>query len=120
MTARVKERCRNLKISPAYFHLAVWKTLLFRFLNTDHVCLGINDIALSLDAIVHFQSFEQNLPCLRLSAACWTNHHHAVVQIQDGMELEHLLDELIIVKKVVLAKELCEVVSNVLLLQLDQ
>ncbi|PVH71608.1 hypothetical protein DL98DRAFT_471444 [Cadophora sp. DSE1049] len=44
MTARVKERCRNLKISPAYFHLAVWKTLLFRFLNTDHICLGINDM----------------------------------------------------------------------------
>ncbi|KAL2071876.1 hypothetical protein VTL71DRAFT_13111 [Oculimacula yallundae] len=44
MTTRIKERCRNLKVSPAYFHLAVYKTLLFRFLSTDHICLGINDM----------------------------------------------------------------------------
>ncbi|KAH7350679.1 hypothetical protein BKA65DRAFT_243259 [Rhexocercosporidium sp. MPI-PUGE-AT-0058] len=44
MTARIKERCRSLKVSPAYFHLAVYKTLLFRFLNTDHICIGINDM----------------------------------------------------------------------------
>jgi hybrid polyketide synthase/nonribosomal peptide synthetase ACE1 len=44
MTARIKERCRSQKVSPAYFHLAVWKTLLFRFLETDDLCIGINDM----------------------------------------------------------------------------
>jgi hybrid polyketide synthase/nonribosomal peptide synthetase ACE1 len=44
MTIRIKDRCRSLKVSPAYFHLAIWKTLLFRFLKVDDICIGVNDM----------------------------------------------------------------------------
>nr|AKL78829.1 GLNRPS9 [Glarea lozoyensis] len=44
MTMRIKDRCRSLKVSPAYFHLAIWKTLLFRFLKVDDICIGVNDM----------------------------------------------------------------------------
>jgi hybrid polyketide synthase/nonribosomal peptide synthetase ACE1 len=44
MTTRIKDRCKSLKVSPAYFHLAIWKTLLFRFLNLDDICIGVNDM----------------------------------------------------------------------------
>jgi hybrid polyketide synthase/nonribosomal peptide synthetase ACE1 len=43
-TARIKERCRSQSVSPAYFHLTVWKTLLFRFLAVNDICIGITDM----------------------------------------------------------------------------
>jgi hybrid polyketide synthase/nonribosomal peptide synthetase ACE1 len=44
MTMRIKERCKSRKVSPAYFHLAIWKTLLFRLLKLDDICIGVNDM----------------------------------------------------------------------------
>ena len=43
LTALIEETCRNRKVTTFHFHLAVFKTLLFRFLGIDDLCIGIAD-----------------------------------------------------------------------------
>jgi hybrid polyketide synthase/nonribosomal peptide synthetase ACE1 len=43
LAALITERCRSQKVSPFHFHLAVFKTLLFRFLGVNDLCIGITD-----------------------------------------------------------------------------
>jgi hybrid polyketide synthase/nonribosomal peptide synthetase ACE1 len=43
LAALITERCRSQKVSPFRFHLAVFKTLLFRFLGVNDLCIGITD-----------------------------------------------------------------------------
>jgi hybrid polyketide synthase/nonribosomal peptide synthetase ACE1 len=43
LTALIKETCRSQKVTPFHFHLAVFKTLLFRFLGINDLCIGIAD-----------------------------------------------------------------------------
>lgn len=43
LTLQIKESCRKCKVTPFHFFLAAFKTLLFRLLDTDDVCIGIAD-----------------------------------------------------------------------------
>ncbi|CZR58354.1 related to polyketide synthase [Phialocephala subalpina] len=43
ITALVKAACAKYKISPFHFHLAVFKTLLSRFLEIDDLCIGMTN-----------------------------------------------------------------------------
>ncbi|KAL2819623.1 lovastatin nonaketide synthase [Aspergillus cavernicola] len=43
LVARIKRRCRNFQATAFHFYLAVFKTMLFRFLNIDDLCIGIAD-----------------------------------------------------------------------------
>jgi hybrid polyketide synthase/nonribosomal peptide synthetase ACE1 len=43
LTALIKERCRSQKVTPFHYHLTVFKTLLFRFLSMNDLCIGITD-----------------------------------------------------------------------------
>jgi len=39
----IKETCHSQKVTTFHFHLAVFKTLLFRFLGINDLCIGITD-----------------------------------------------------------------------------
>jgi len=43
LTTLIKETCRSQKVTTFHFHLAVFKTLLFRFLGINDLCIGIAD-----------------------------------------------------------------------------
>ncbi|KAL4757023.1 uncharacterized protein BDW70DRAFT_171762 [Aspergillus foveolatus] len=43
LVARIKRRCRNFQATAFHFYLAVFQTLLFRFLDIDELSIGIAD-----------------------------------------------------------------------------
>ncbi|KAL3474076.1 lovastatin nonaketide synthase [Aspergillus californicus] len=43
LVARIKRRCRNFQATAFHFYLAVFKTMLFRLLDTEDLCIGIAD-----------------------------------------------------------------------------
>jgi hybrid polyketide synthase/nonribosomal peptide synthetase ACE1 len=43
LVARIKRRCRNFQATAFHFYLAVFQTLLFRFLDVDDLSIGIAD-----------------------------------------------------------------------------
>ena len=43
LAARIKKVCRKSKTTPFHFYLACFKTLLFRFLGNDDLCVGMAD-----------------------------------------------------------------------------
>ena len=43
LSARILEACRRVKVTPFHFYLAVFKTLLARFVEVDDMCIGIAD-----------------------------------------------------------------------------
>ncbi|OQD84967.1 hypothetical protein PENANT_c011G03847 [Penicillium antarcticum] len=43
-TSEAIERCcRMFKVTPFYFHLAVWQILLLRFFDSENICIGLGD-----------------------------------------------------------------------------
>ncbi|KAL9130700.1 MAG: hypothetical protein Q9217_001179 [Psora testacea] len=43
LAERIKEACRKQRVTSFHFHLATFKALLFRFLDTDDLCVGFGD-----------------------------------------------------------------------------
>ena len=41
--ARIKDACRQFRVTPFHFYLTVFKVLLFRFSNAEEICIGMGD-----------------------------------------------------------------------------
>ena len=65
LTALIKETCRGQKVTTFHFHLAMFKTLLFRFLGINDLCIGIADANRTDDADMSVIGLMLNLLPLR-------------------------------------------------------
>ncbi|RAK98120.1 putative hybrid PKS/NRPS enzyme EqiS-like protein [Aspergillus ibericus CBS 121593] len=91
LVARIKRRCRNFQATAFHFYLAVFKTMLFRFLDVDELAIGIAD-SNRADAELHrTMGILVNLLPLRFKSKLSTTFGEAVKEARKSAygALEH-------------------------------
>ncbi|KAH7310210.1 putative hybrid NRPS/PKS enzyme [Rhexocercosporidium sp. MPI-PUGE-AT-0058] len=82
LTVQIKERCRSQNVSPFHFHLAVFKTLLFRFTSIDDLCIGIADTNRTAAEDAGVIGFMLNLLPLRFKSSGTQNFIAALKEVR--------------------------------------
>lgn len=68
LTTRIKNVCKEQKVTPFHFYLAAFQSLLFRILDTEEICIGIADANRTNNAIMSSLGMFLNLLPLRFRA----------------------------------------------------
>ena len=66
LSLQIQDICRKLKVTTFHFYLTVFKVLLFRFADTDDLCIGIADANRTGSDMLESLGFYLNLLPLRL------------------------------------------------------